>query len=125
MLGGLYQRRTFIYSPKNYDAMVVLMPGPCESAHDDAALTDLAAVSMLPGLAHLTLSFLILPRYQTNRENRANCNKELKDRLHIHSLSGYLQMAGDVWLHNLLALGCFPGLSSWPAIAPIQLPKHV
>ena len=48
---------------KNYDAMAVLMPGPCEGAHDDAALTDLAAVSMLPGLAHLTLSFLILPRY--------------------------------------------------------------
>ena len=52
-------------------------------------------------------------------------NKEPKDRWHIHSLSGNLQMAGDVWLHNLLALGCFPGLSSWPAIAPIQLPKHV
>ena len=48
---------------ENYDAMVVLMLGPCESAHGDAALTDLAAVSMLPGLVHLTLSFLILPRY--------------------------------------------------------------
>ena len=53
MLEGLYQWGTFIYFSANCDAMVVLVLGPCEGAYDDTTLTDLAAASVLPGLAWL------------------------------------------------------------------------
>ena len=52
MLEGLYQWGTFIYFSANCDAMVVLVLGPCEGAYDDTTLTDLAAASVLPGLAY-------------------------------------------------------------------------